>query len=223
MVKSERVFEMSGPELVKYDAMCRAIAEAHGIDEVKNIRDKAKALQAYARQIGNTEAEDQCYRIRMRAQRKAGELSKQIETASGVRTDLAAGGGEVVTKQATLDDAGISRQQASEWERLSEVPEDQFEAALAKGVFLPARRIIDDYARRNEQAKSGEAPVVSARVVERELGPILSDEQFKADYAASALRDIYRIENELKDEAHLCDLLRPVRDELMRIQSAIGG
>jgi hypothetical protein len=36
-------------------------------------------------------------------------------------------------------------------ERLSEVPEDQFEAALAKRVT--ARGIIDDYARRNEPAK----------------------------------------------------------------------
>lgn len=53
-------------ELVKYDAMCRAIAEAHAIDEVKDIRDKAVALEADARQIGNTEAEDRCYQIRMR-------------------------------------------------------------------------------------------------------------------------------------------------------------
>jgi hypothetical protein len=31
-----------------------------------------------------------------------------------------------------LEKAGISTQQASDWERLSEVPEDQFEAALAQ-------------------------------------------------------------------------------------------
>ena len=34
--------------LVRYDAMCAAIAEAHAIDEVKDLRDKAAALQAYA-------------------------------------------------------------------------------------------------------------------------------------------------------------------------------
>src|ERR1700730_4448849 len=65
----------------------------------------------------------------MRAARKAGELSKKIEKidpkVSGGRGDLPRSKGEA------LSDAGISTQQASDWERLSDVPEDEFEAALS--------------------------------------------------------------------------------------------
>jgi hypothetical protein len=35
--------------LVRYDAMCRAIEAAYKVDEVKDIRDQAIALETYAR------------------------------------------------------------------------------------------------------------------------------------------------------------------------------
>jgi hypothetical protein len=71
------------------------------------------------------------------------------------------------------------------------------------------------------------ARVVGARVVERELGPILSNEQCKKARIESVLRDIGRIESEIEsvlpDEVHLCDLLRQVRGELMRIEIRLNA
>jgi|HubBroStandDraft_6_1064221.scaffolds.fasta_scaffold649169_2 hypothetical protein len=140
--------EESSPEagtqaLVLYNEMCRAIAEALEVDEVKNIRDKAMAFALYAKQANNHEAELQAIQIRVRAERKVGELSKNIEKTPGARTDLSAQSGEV-TKSAALEKAGISTHQASEWERLADVPEEEFEKALITSDAPSARRIVQD-------------------------------------------------------------------------------
>ena len=57
-------------DLAIYDRMCFAIAECHRVDEVKNLRDKAQALELYARQCKNTEAERQAANVRLRAERQ---------------------------------------------------------------------------------------------------------------------------------------------------------
>src|ERR1700730_8499703 len=74
--------EPSATALVFYDAMCRAIDAAYEVDEVKDIRDRA-ALEHYSRQARNIEAERQCCEIRLRAERKAGEVLRQIEKGKG--------------------------------------------------------------------------------------------------------------------------------------------
>lgn len=70
----------SGP-LVRYDAMVRAISECERVDEAKEIRDKAIALEAYYRQARNLEAERKAANVRLRAERRAGELLKALARA----------------------------------------------------------------------------------------------------------------------------------------------
>ena len=118
--------------LARYDEMCRAIDAAYQVDEVKDIRDKAQAFEVYARQARNTEAERRACEIRLRAERKCGELDKKREKAKGGQPYQATGSTvEPVERAPTLRDLGISKRQAHDWRKLAEVPENEFEAALA--------------------------------------------------------------------------------------------
>ena len=109
--------------LVKYDAMCRAIEAAHAVDEVKDIRDRAVALEHYARQAQNTDAERHAAEIRLRAERKVGQLLAAMNKATG--------GGDHMSDQRypgattappTLKELGISTIQSSTWQKLGAMP-----------------------------------------------------------------------------------------------------
>jgi hypothetical protein len=66
-------------ELIRYETARRALADAHAVDEVKDIRDKALALAAYARQAKNYEMEIMAAEIRVCAERRAGDLLEEMD------------------------------------------------------------------------------------------------------------------------------------------------
>jgi hypothetical protein len=127
-------------QMVRYDAMCTAIAECYAVDEVKEIRDKAIALEAYAKQAMNTEAERKATEIRIRAERRVGQLLAEKERGEGGRPDK-----NSVQREPSLSEyaeakrmAGISDTQAKRWQGLAKVPDHEFESALNDPAAKPS-------------------------------------------------------------------------------------
>jgi hypothetical protein len=121
--------------LVRYDEMCRAIEAAYQVDEVKHIRDKAAAIEVYAKQAHNVEAERQACEIRLRAERRCGQLLREREMAKGAQGNPGGQGAAIVRSHGetaqTLADLGLSKTQSSRFQKLADIPQDQFEAGLA--------------------------------------------------------------------------------------------
>jgi len=116
-------------QLIRYEAARSALAECHRVDEVKDIRDKAEAMAAYARQAKDQELILWATEIKVRAERRAGEM-----LAYGrVNGDRAKSGGDMKkeSKPPTLSEIGITNDQSSRWQQLASMSEEHFEAAVA--------------------------------------------------------------------------------------------
>jgi hypothetical protein len=119
--------------LMHFNKARQEIALAKGIDEVKDIRDKAEVLRAYARQAGySLEMQNQCAEIKIRAERKAGELIPDQITIGTKAHDV------------TLSDLGIEHNQSVRWQSIASIPEDKFE-----------ERIINVFEAREELTSAG--------------------------------------------------------------------
>ena len=133
-------------ELVRYDAMVSAIAECHRVDEVKDLANKAQALALYARQAQNVDAERKATAVRLRAERRAGELFKELERSSGGYAPNAAAtvAGASEYREA-LERTQTSERTAQRWQELATVPKEVFEKHLGEPLAIPtASRIIAD-------------------------------------------------------------------------------
>ena len=125
-----------------YEAMRSAIAICERVDEIADLADKSLALQAYYRQSQDVENEMQASRIRVRAERRLGEILHRMRETGERRGEH----NENASRGATrLADLGIPRDRAARALTLAEVPEAEFEAALAEPRVAQPRRIVDEF------------------------------------------------------------------------------
>ncbi len=130
--ESARIDPQRRVTLAHFNQARSALERARTIDEVKDIRDKAEALRLYTRQAGESlEMQNMCAEIKLRAERRAGELLREMEKHEGGNPNLSQ---DVTGSPPTLSDLGIGRMQSSRWQAIADIPEETFEAHLAETV-----------------------------------------------------------------------------------------
>jgi hypothetical protein len=91
-------------------------------------------LRIYATQAKDRELINNATEIRLRAERRAGELLKQMDkNQGGVAGKTGSKGRPVLDSRATLADLNINRSQSSRWQKLADMPKDKFEEVVTRG------------------------------------------------------------------------------------------
>ena len=117
-------------QLIRYEAARNALQVASTVDEAKDIRDKAEAMAAYARQARDTELIQWATEIKVRSERRAGQLLAEMPKNSGkLRNSSPSHDGRATTP--TLASLGITYNDSSRWQKLAAIDEEKFEAAVA--------------------------------------------------------------------------------------------
>jgi len=137
---SELVAKGDTSDLALYTKACQALAEAKTVDEVKGIRDKASAMRVYAQQAKNRQLEVDAAEIRMRAERRLGEMIRVQKETVGLATGGEHGGkpsidgsrAEPSNKRPTLAEAGIDKKLSARAQKMAAVPEEKFEGMLGE-------------------------------------------------------------------------------------------
>jgi hypothetical protein len=125
---------MTTPGLVRYNAACKALAAAKAVDEVKDIRNKAEAMRAYAKQAKNRQMELDAAELRVRAERRLGELiAAQRETVGlakppGKKKKIGSDSDPI--SQPTLADADIDKHLADRARTLARMSDENFESMV---------------------------------------------------------------------------------------------
>lgn len=137
------------PDALDVETAARMLASCRSMDQVRSVRDKAKAIAVYQRTRGaSLQAQNDAAEITLRAERRMGELLIEMPKATG-----AAGKGRPKkggTDQAppksskaqppTLAELHIERKEAARWQKLAEIPEERF-AAHVNSVRARSERI----------------------------------------------------------------------------------
>jgi len=138
----------NAPGLLSVERARVWLAQARKVDEVKSLRDKAEAIAAYKRkQLAGREAAIDADVVVVWAERRIGELSRELPAKHTGRPAKNSPPGGDNSKLSSLAAHGIRSQAASRYEAAAAMPEADFAAAVnavaAKGKRVTIRRIVE--------------------------------------------------------------------------------
>ncbi len=135
--------------LTKYEAAKHALAAARSVDEVKDINDKAIALKAYAKQAKDKKLEADAHAIRMRAERRLGQMMEEQKKTIGLNKGGKSEHRNRVSKKPgkpTLGSQGIDKNLADRSRKAAAMPEQQFEQKVQEDreqITAPAPKTVN--------------------------------------------------------------------------------
>lgn len=166
--KVEPVAELRVSELRRTLAVCLCV------DEVKEIRDRATAVAAYYQQRGaSLEIQNDAAEVRLRAERRLGELLKVMPKNAGGRPSKT---GSKKQQVSPLREIGITRKQSMTWQQIAEIDEEDFEERIAtargNGIELTTTRVLREP--RDTQREGAPSPDDTEKVkIAKAMRPLL--------------------------------------------------
>jgi len=210
---------MTGTNLVRYEAARTALAACHSVDEVKDIRDRAEAMAAYARQAKDQELILWATEIKVRAERKCGAMLAE-SAERGERHHQ--GRVQADAKPTTLGDLGISANQSSRWQSLASMSEEHFEAAVATAKDT-AGQVTTAFMLREAAKTKPQRP--HKRLSQADKGRLEQLDKAKSTsmlvgYARMVLKAIRETDSLSDQEREVLERLRSELDSILQTESA---
>lgn len=233
-------------QLVLLDEARSRLAKVASVDEAKSIRDKAAAMEHYARQQkGALDAANKASEIKVRAERRIGELLKAVPRVDPVEQRKSAaqragrpskksaphdGGSiprvEVVRPptplQQTIDRAEITPRMAEDCQKLAAIPAPLFEAAITTMQTDPeiAHRGVSTAGMLRVYRESDGSPESIVRAVKKQVA---TDPSVRFGAAFSKLvRAVAEVE-EMAQEPAFVEWLCASTNNVQTLRAAIKG
>lgn len=220
-------------ELVKYEAACRAISEAASIDEAKGLRDQSEAMRAYARQAKNKDLETKAAEIRIRAERRIGELMLAQRDAghmatAGRRSKEIGSSRDPINSAPTLDEVGVDKKLADRARKYAAIPEKEFDGIVddwREGIEAENKRVTVNLLAAGEKAQKKPASGLSGlsrEGLEEEVSGLRDENKELRSRVQKQRSEIAELKQHLKELTSADDAGRTIGNLQRRISHSEG-